>query len=88
MARARRVADLAKPAHTEVDVTAIEPRLRVGSQSTVGLDTVIGAVPPPGRTGDARLGLGVVVGPDPRLGGRAVAQIGMRGRIGVDAGLD
>ena len=88
MARARRVADLAKPAHTEVDVTAIEPRLRVGSQSTVGLDTVIGAVPPPGRTGDARLGRGVVVGPDPQLGGRAVAQIGMRGRIGVDAGLD
>ena len=87
MARARRVADLAKPAHTEVDVTAIEPRLRVGSQSTVGLDTVIGAVPPPGRTGDARLGRGVVVGPDPRLGGRH-AQIGMRARIGVDAGLD
>jgi hypothetical protein len=85
MARARRVADLAKPAHTEVDVTAVEPRLRVGSQSTVGLDTVIGAVPPPGRTGQARLGRGV--GPDPRLGG-GHAQIGMRARIGVDAGLD
>jgi hypothetical protein len=88
LARARRVAELAKPAHTDVDVSAVEPRLRVGSQSTIGLDSVVGAVPPPGRTGDARLGRGLVVGPDPRLGGRALAQIGTRARIGVDTGLD
>lgn len=88
LARAQRVAELAKPAHTVVDVVAVAPRLRVGSQSTIGLDTVVGAVPPPGRTGDARLGQGLVVGPDPRLGGRQLAQIGTRARIGVDTGLD
>jgi len=88
LALARRVTELAKPAHTEVTVEAVEPRLRVGTQSSIGLDSVIGEVPPPGRTGDARLGEGVVVGPDPRLGGRPLAQIGLRARVGVDTGLD
>jgi phage tail-like protein len=88
MARAQRVGELAKPAHTEVSVAAIEPRLRVGSQSTIGLDTVVGAVPEPAHTGDARLGHGLVVGPDLRLGGRRLAQIGTRARVGIDTGME
>jgi phage tail-like protein len=88
LARAQRVAELAKPAHTLVDIEAIEPRQRVGIQSTIGLDTVVGELPPPGRTGEARLGQGVIVGPDPRLGGRALAQVGLRAQIGVNTGLE
>jgi phage tail-like protein len=88
LARARRVADEAKPAHTEVDVGFVEPRLRVGSQSSVGLDTVVGAVPATGRAGESRLGQALVVGPDPRFAGRSLAQIGTRARIGVDTGLE
>ncbi|WP_028066667.1 phage tail protein [Solirubrobacter soli] len=88
LARARRVAELAKPAHTVVDVAAVEPRMRVGTQSMIGFDTVIGEVPPPARAGQARLGDGVVVGPDPRLGPRPRAQVGLRARVGVDTGLE
>jgi phage tail-like protein len=88
LALAARVAEMAKPAHTEVDIEAIEPRQRVGIQSTVGLDTVIGEIPEPARAGQGRLGHGFVVGPDPRLGGRPLAQIGVRARIGVNTGLE
>jgi phage tail-like protein len=88
LARAQRVAELAKPAHTEVDIEVIEPAQRVGIQSTIGLDTVIAAVPPPGRTGEGRLGRGFVVGPDPRLGGRRLAQVGLRAQIGINTGLE
>ncbi len=88
LARAQAVAELAKPAHTQVDVELIEPRQRVGIQSTVGLDTVIAEVPAPGVTGTATLGQGVVVGPDPRLGGRRLSLLGSSSRIGVNTGLE
>jgi phage tail-like protein len=40
-----RALDAEKPAHTEYTLCLVEPRLRVGVQSTVGLDTIIGDVP-------------------------------------------
>ncbi|HEY0111316.1 MAG TPA: phage tail protein, partial [Fibrella sp.] len=42
----RRALDAEKPAHTQYELCLIEPRLRVGIQSTVGFDTIIGAYPP------------------------------------------
>jgi phage tail-like protein len=41
----RRALDSEKPAHTEYDLCLVEPRLRVGGQSTVGLDTIVGGYP-------------------------------------------
>jgi phage tail-like protein len=41
----RRALDREKPAHTAYDLCLVEPRLRVGVQATVGLDTVVGAYP-------------------------------------------
>jgi hypothetical protein len=41
----RTVIDTQKPAHTTYDLCLVEPRLRVGVQSTVGLDTVVGVLP-------------------------------------------
>jgi phage tail-like protein len=41
----RRALDAEKPAHTQYDLCLIEPRFRLGAQSTIGLDTVIGAAP-------------------------------------------
>jgi phage tail-like protein len=61
----------AKPAHTEADVVVVLPRMRVGQQSTIGLDTVIAAVPPPARLGDA-LDCGVVLGGQPVPAGAMV----------------
>ena len=41
----RRALDAEKPAHTQYELCLIEPRFRLGAQSTIGLDTVIGAAP-------------------------------------------
>ena len=43
--KVRRAIEAEKPAHTAFDLCLVEPRLRVGLQSTIGLDTVIGAIP-------------------------------------------
>ncbi len=43
--RIRRALDAEKPAHTQYELCLVEPRFRVGVQSTVGIDTVIGARP-------------------------------------------
>ena len=41
----RRALNAEKPAHTSYDLCLVEPRLRVGVQCTVGLDTIVGDVP-------------------------------------------
>lgn len=41
----RRALDREKPAHTQYELCLVEPRLRVGVQSTVGVDTIVGAYP-------------------------------------------
>ena len=43
--RVRRALDAEKPAHTSYDLCLIEPRFRVGVQSTIGLDTIVAAAP-------------------------------------------
>jgi hypothetical protein len=43
----RRAIEAQKPAHSTYDLVLVEPRLRIGDQSTIDLDTVIGA-PLPG----------------------------------------
>jgi hypothetical protein len=41
----RRAVDAEKPAHTAYDLCLVEPRFRLGVQSTVGLDTIVAATP-------------------------------------------
>ena len=41
----RRALDEEKPAHTKYELCLVEPRFRVGLQSTIGLDTIIGSYP-------------------------------------------
>jgi phage tail-like protein len=43
----RRAIELQKPAHATYELVLVEPRLRIGDQSTIELDTIIGA-PLPG----------------------------------------
>ena len=91
----RRAIDAEKPAHTSYDLRLIEPRFRVGVQSTVGIDTIVGGCPAarvggtatsaPGRPPRNRLGYDTV------LGGRAPRPAGVRlsdSRIGLDTILD
>jgi hypothetical protein len=41
----RRALNAARPAHTAYDLCLVAPRFRVGIQSSIGLDTVIGSYP-------------------------------------------
>jgi phage tail-like protein len=41
----RRAVEAEKPAHTRYDLCLVEPRLRVGVQCTVGVNTVVGTAP-------------------------------------------
>jgi len=70
------VVDREKPAHTSYRMCAIEPRMQVGFQSRVGIDTVIAGPPKPsalGATGDEE---GIVLRREIRL------KVGVHSRIG------
>jgi phage tail-like protein len=69
----RRAIELQKPAHTTYELVLVEPRFRIGEQSTIDLDTVIAAplTPPlgcalvddaPGRPVYQRLGFDMTLG--------------------------
>lgn len=90
----RRALDAEKPAHTQYDLCLVEPRFRVGIQSTVGLDTIIGTYPvarltcphetdvPPSRPPRHRLGYDTV------LAGKPAADMGMQLVPGTRVGMD
>jgi hypothetical protein len=91
----RRAVEAEKPAHTRYDLCLIEPRFRVGVQSTVGHDTILGAPPelrlghpddpdvPPSRPPRHRLGYDTVLAGAPSAG--ADLQLDSGGRLGIDA---
>jgi phage tail-like protein len=45
LATVRAVIDREKPAHTVCDLCIVQPRMRVGAQCRIGIDSVIGAAP-------------------------------------------
>jgi phage tail-like protein len=73
LAEVRAVIEREKPAHAAWHLCVIAPRLRVGFQSRVGVDTVV-AGPPPA----ARLGAGSTL----VLGGEPPGRLGADSRIG------
>lgn len=76
-----RVVELAKPAHTQATVVFVAPRMRVGVQAFVGVDSVIGAVPTkPGN----RLGSDTLLGPQ----ARPSLRVGRTTRVGTGTVLD
>jgi hypothetical protein len=93
----RRAIEAEKPAHSCYDLYLVEPRYRVGLQSTVGIDTIIGAYPqtrlaraddpdvPPTQVPRGILGYDTVLGgTDTAAGGLEVHR---HTRIGVDTRL-
>ena len=70
-----------EPAHTGYELQLVRPGLRLGVQSTVGVDTILGGA-------DARLtGDGLRLGTDaalPPAGGPAAARLGAGLRLGTD----
>lgn len=82
------------PAHTQYTVEYVKPRFRIGVQSMIGLDAVVGRYPSSGVTvGQATLDRGTVLGESPDgLGpdGRPhpSMRIGSRSQIGSTTRLD
>ena len=70
-----------KPAHTEYHLCVVEPRMRVGFQARLGIDTLVGGPPVPTRLGDA-----APDGAEMVLGGEPPALIGTT-FVGQDAHL-
>jgi phage tail-like protein len=82
-AQLEQVIEREKPAHTLYHLCVIEPKMRVGFQSLVGFDTVLGGPKPdPARLDGALLhpqGL--------ELGGEPVGKIGESSQVGADTRL-
>jgi len=61
------VLDREKPAHTEYHVCVIEPRMRVGVQSRIGIDSLVAGPAPDLRLGETTaLGVDTVLANHPR----------------------
>src|SRR5262249_9580134 len=74
LARVREVIQREKPAHTEYHLCILEPRMRVGYQARLGIDTIVAGPSVPTGLGDER---GTV------LSGQPAAQIGETSVLGV-----
>ncbi|MBI3785371.1 MAG: hypothetical protein HY270_18420 [Deltaproteobacteria bacterium] len=93
----RRAVDAEKPAHTTYDLCLVEPRFRVGIQSTVGVDTVLGSYfrtslacrhdcdVPPSRPPHGLLGYDIVLATRPQPQGGLALQPPLR--VGIDTRL-
>jgi phage tail-like protein len=89
-----RALDAEKPAHTQYDLCLVEPRVRVGLQSTVGLDTIIGGYPvarlacaqdsdaAPSQAPRHRLGYDTILAGQPAAAGGT--QLRPATRVGID----
>jgi phage tail-like protein len=75
-AKVASVVDREKPAHTVYHLCAVEPRMAVGFQARVGIDTVVGGPPAPTPLGDSTDADGFVLGPEDRF------RVGVHSRIG------
>ncbi|MEW5868200.1 MAG: phage tail protein [Chloroflexota bacterium] len=84
----KRIVEMASPAHTQGDLNLVTPRFRVGMQSLVGLDTVIGAYPEAAQTGEGHLGYDTVLAHAPEEDQPPSLRIGKQARIGSTTVLD
>jgi hypothetical protein len=82
-AAVNRLVALAAPAHTAFTVAVVEPRFRIGVQSCVGFDTVIGKYPPAARLPVPELGRGTLIG-NPLGGVTPLPRVGAA-RVGVSS---
>jgi phage tail-like protein len=78
----RAILDQEKPAHTAYDICIIDPRFRVGFQSRVGIDTVVGGPPR-----SLALGSGQALGQDTALAGPDASRLGVESRLGLNTRL-
>jgi hypothetical protein len=75
-----------KPAHTQYQFEYVAPRMRIGFQSMIGLDAVVGRYPSGYNLGN-KLGRDSVLSGTPLQGGPSF-EIGRKSRIGQGSKLD
>jgi len=76
------------PAHTQYQVQYVEPRFRIGFQSMIGLDSVIGRLPEGVRLNETPLGQASVLSAPPYKQGGPSFEVGVEGRIGTTTTLE
>src|SRR5438445_1513750 len=77
-----RMIELTKPAHTVHELKFVEPRLRIGVQATIGLDTAIGRYPDSTQADVALLGRDSVLGDRPGDSVGPTFKVGVHSLIG------
>ncbi|HSS95546.1 MAG TPA: phage tail protein [Terriglobales bacterium] len=77
MTRIDAVIEQEKPAHTSYEICVIEPRLRVGFQCRVGIDTVVAGTPR-----SLSLGTGQMLGTESVLAGDGLSRLGIETNLG------
>jgi phage tail-like protein len=80
------IIDIAKPAHTLAEFQWAQPRLRIGLQSFIGVDTVIAGYPSGVVEGQGKLGFDTVLN-EPVARWHPSMQIGRRSVIGCNTSL-
>lgn len=71
-----------KPAHTHYQIIYVEPRFRIGFQSMIGYDSVVGRYPEGVILNEAPLGKDTVLGKSPDKLGGPTMEVGKHARIG------
>ncbi len=76
------------PAHTQAQIVYVEPRLRIGIQSMIGLDAVIGCLPQGVTLDQSALGSATVLTPTAEASAVPTLALGKNSRIGTTTRLD
>ena len=82
------IIDLAKPAHTLAQFQWADPRFRIGIQSFVGVDTIIGKYPLGVVEGQGQLGYDTVLGSPANDPPRPAVLVGRSSRVGCGTVLN
>jgi len=77
-----------RPAHTQAQIEYVEAKFRIGIQSMIGFDTVIGRYPAGIILAATPLGQGSVLTGPPHAGGGPSLEIGRNVRVGTTTRLD
>lgn len=83
----RSIIEIAKPAHTQGNLRVVLPQLRIGVQSLLGVDTLIGCYPTQTVIGESIIGQGNVLAPSLQDVPPSM-QPGTQSRIGSSTQLD
>ena len=84
----QRIIEMAKPAHTLGYLKMTRPRFRVGLQSFIGKDTVVGRYPSQVITGNSKLGYDSTLSQPRSEQGPPAGRLGEAARIGTTALID